>query len=338
MNADCVIHISGHGTTAIINASRGAEISSLTMHGIELVHRANDYSDAPQNDWYGHGQLLWPAVGRHKSGKCTHAGKELDMPLHGFAKDRAFAVVSQKAESVTLSYTVSASDAHMYPFTGTCLIVTYTVCEDGSLACDHSVQNTGTDNVPFAIGNHITLAFPFNVPGAPEGLSGWHAGVLRGSITHQLGLGPGSLLDGTALVRGEFASEQGCPLSAPGITDGVFALDRSNTLAAAAGPCTLTLSLPGYLDVTVSHAWTAPPIQSQSSKQACDWAEVQANRLFVLWGMPPDSITGQRGFLCPEPWVSGPDSLNTRVGLPVLAPGQQATWQWTVRADRARVQ
>lgn len=54
-----------------------------------------------------------------------------------------------------------------------------------------------------------------------------------------------------------------------------------------------------------------------------------AHRHFVLWGEPP-AEGAAFGFLCPEPWLSGPDSLNTLQGTPLLLPGESATWTFCV--------
>lgn len=311
----------------------GAEVSSVTFKGRELVHRGGVFGDPAPGDWYGHGQLLWPAVGRSKDGRYTCAeGDHRPMQVHGFAKEKAFTVVKQSPSSVTLLLSSGAAGcAEVFPFSFD-LQVTYSLEEDGRLTATHTIHNCGDDNLPFAIGNHITFAFPFPGPGRGEGaraLEQWHEGRLFGSVSHQLGLSPGSLLDGTSTTRPEFASPEGCPLAAPGCTDGVFSLDVSNVPDAAVRACSLTLHQPGDLAVTIAHEVTHPGGAS-ASPPPCDWGHVSANRLFVLWGTPPDAASGAGGFLCPEPWVSGPDSLNTREGLPVLAPGQHACWTWSM--------
>lgn len=44
----------------------------------------------------------------------------------------------------------------------------------------------------------------------------------------------------------------------------------------------------------------------------------------MLWG------DKSAGFICPEPWLGGPNSLNTKRGLVELAPGKSFRWGFAV--------
>lgn len=46
---------------------------------------------------------------------------------------------------------------------------------------------------------------------------------------------------------------------------------------------------------------------------------------FVLWGEPSS------GFICPEPWFGGPNSLNTLEGVVELSAGQSFDWQFALK-------
>ncbi len=315
--------ISGQDLVVSICPERGAEVANVTYKGRELLHRGGDFSQPAEGGWYGHGQVLWPGVGRQKDASYTwEDGCVRPMPLHGFAKDLAFTLRSCDDTTVVLELRLPGN-REAFPFPCT-LTITYSIVE-GVLHAAHRVSNDGTSSLPFAIGNHITLAVPL---GGGEG--NWEGVRLRSTaITHQLGLGPGSLLDGKATPAPEFASAQGAPLTTPGCTDGVFAMledgeDETGRTAAASAACELTVEQHGGLRVTVGQAWTSAPARGE-------WTAVRAHLLFVLWGS--EGAGGKGGFLCPEPWSSGPDSLNTRRGLPVLRAGEEATWTWSLSAS-----
>lgn len=213
-------------------------------------------------------------------------------------------------------------------------------------------------DLPFAIGNHLSLRFPFRGPAVP----GWDTGVLHASTTDQLRLAPGSLLSGEVVDRAAElgAGRAGMRLHADGATDGVFGLPATDA-AGESRPCWMTLTQPGVLAVRVSHSLEKPSRRpsgeadrggAASSSGAAPappggpwneeaWADAHAHRLFVLWGLPPPPPPalpswaavpdGEPGFLCVEPWQSGPDSLNTGAGLVVLGPGQHADWTFRVQ-------
>lgn len=137
------------------------------------------------------------------------------------------------------------------------------------------------------------------------------------------------------------------------------------SLGATAEPLFITLAQPGVLAVTVTqhpvHILTGPvtgpltgPVTGETETLRESLQEVNAHRHFVLWGHPPQeasataasatsaataaTIVGKQhcsSFLCLEPWLSGPDSLNTRKGLPILQPGQSVLWSFSVHVEEA---
>lgn len=324
--------------TASVCPARGAELCSLTFHGEELLHRALNFEAPPKGEWYGHGQLLFPAVGRHRDGSYTWEGQHRPMPLHGLAMGAPFpppcAVV---AGATTCSLRCEASEAALpaaaaaasfpFPFS---LAVTFTLDAARGLAVRHEVTSRReAGNLPFAIGNHISFRFPFAPGGAPlpEQQRLWAAGRLRGAVAAQLELAPGSLLSGAAAPAPLFSSPGGCPLDAPGATDGVFAVGDG-------GGVTLDDS---RLCVRVAQG-LFPPSGGGSAGAACDWAKLGRDAaLVVLWGAPPgapETGVAGTGFLCVEPWLGGPDALNGGSGAAaVLQPGETCAWEFTVGAS-----
>ena len=319
---------------------RGAELCSLSSRGVELLHRALDFAPAGEGGWYGHGQLLFPAVGRQKGGIYAFpAGSEQrPMPLHGFASAARFAIARSGADGEDGAFVECMLEsgfgphehlaASEFPFAFN-LTITFRV-RDGVLSCGHRVANPVADRdalLPFSIGNHISLAFPFEPSEAPTAT--WSAGRLLGTASHAHALTDGSLLSGEVDARPELQSARGMALTAPGATNGVLGFAGNGDTDCASRLCSLVLVQPGSFSVEVAHAVEAPASAAGDPAPACDWRAVSANRFFVLWGEAPKT-TGERGFLCPEPWVGGPDSLNTGRGLMVLRGGEECTWTFSV--------
>lgn len=327
-----VVELAGGEYVACVATQLG-ELCSLSYRGKELIWRALDFTAAPPGGWWGHAQTLWPAVGRHAEGLWTWDGVARAMPLHGLVMSGPFECLRACAGGgsastclVVRSVDLPPAARAAYPFDAT-LRVTWTLTARG-LAVRHEVSAAaGGGAVPFAIGNHLSL----RVAG---GAGGWAAARLASAhVTHELALGPGSLLTGARDPRPEFAQRGGAPLSARSVTDGVFACHG----ARADAPVCLALRLPAArCAVAVSHE-LEPPEVSGAGAAACDWARVADARLFVLWGQErgDGSAAAARpagdGFLCVEPWLTGPDSLNARDGsTPVLRAGETAAWTFTV--------
>jgi galactose mutarotase-like enzyme len=336
----------------------GAELCSLCFRGTELLHRALDFAPAPAAEpgaWYGHGQLLFPAVGRCRDGTYSFppGAPPRAMSLHGFASAAPFAELSSGAEDAddgerggaelvcvldsreVAADSAVAAAASSFPFSFR-LEVRFRL-RGGVLRAAHRVMNvedsTSGALLPFSIGNHISLAFPFE-PARAGAL--WASGRLLSNLTHEHLLTPGSLLSGEVAPRAELSSAGGLPLTAPCATNGVLGFGPGAGAEALLGPCSLMLVQPGGISVEVAHSVSPPagPAQRRPGGEAggaaaCSWEAAAASRHFVLWGTPP-AAPGERGFICPEPWVGGPDALNTLRGLMVLRGGEECTWEFCV--------
>lgn len=317
-------------TEVAVAPERGGELASLSWRGVQLLDRALLFDAPPAGRWQGRGQVLFPAVGRQRDGVWAGpVDAATPMPIHGFVQAAHFHVAALSAgeacgATATLRLDAAdlpASSRASYPFDWALSIV-YTL-KRGVLEVAHTVRRSAAcatgpaHRMPFAVGNHITLRFPFTPDGS------WSAGVLRGTPTHEHALTPGSLLSGAVVARPELRNAAGMPLTHPLATNGVLGFGGGE--AHAGGSCELALVQPGLAAVRLTHALVAPA-------DAVAAAGGVDHRHFVLWGQPPPAggEPGAPGFLCPEPWLSGPDSLNTLAGTPRLAPGQAATWTFTV--------
>ena len=337
--------------SASICPGRGADLVSLTLRGVELLHRGTGGAPlgsaaqaallappAQEGAWEGHGLTLFPAVGRHAGGAYAHPAtgprEPLPMPLHGLALKQPFAILPpapHAAAQPTLTCQLRDQDLTpqqraSYPFRFS-LTITYSLGPQG-LTVTHAVTSLEPGPsareqrrlLPFALGNHLSLCVP-----------DFAAARLAGSPTLEFELAPGSLLSGVAAPRSEFGGEGGCPLSAPGVLDGVFGGPPG-----AGGERALTLILREGGDaalpraVTVAQRWTPP----SGGSPACDWGALAEHLFFVLWGAPPGALAageGSAGFLCIEPWLGGPDALNGRCAL--LDAGETLLWEFQVSAE-----
>ena len=289
----------------------GAQLSSLAFSGLELLDRALAFEEpAPAGRWAGRAPLLFPAVGRQRDGIYAVAAKTYAMPCHGFGSKlpfRLLATTSATEDSSEAALVASAliSPQTNYPFDWT-LKINFRLSPDG-LTVRHEVSNAGSAPMPFAIGNHITLRLP-----PPAWASG---GICSGQITHEHTLTPGSLLSGETVARPEFATPGGLPLSFPSATNGVFGVADGS----ASTPMAVSIVVqPGNARVTVRHA---------ADLTLCNRNSPATPLFFVFWG------DAAEGFICLEPWLGGPDELNS-AHCPMVPPGGSAAWTFNVEAEQ----
>lgn len=254
---------------------RGGELTYLRTGAIQLIHRADDFADAA-GKWVGRAPVLFPAVGRQANAKYTFDGVTREMPLHGFAQECAFQPVDFWTTENDANCIVALTNkdvperfAASYPFAFE-LQLHYKL-SDGRLTLEHTITNKDTASpLPFAIGNHITFAFPFTAAGS------WSGGrLVSPDLTHEYLLAPGSLLSGETRPEPAFQpSAGGLRLDAPCATNGVFGFaPDAHGHAASSAPtdggaasgsapsssgsggrqCTLTLRQEGELAVHLSH-------------------------------------------------------------------------------------
>ena len=95
--------------------------------------------------------------------------------------------------------------------------------------------------------------------------------------------------------------------------------------AAAEGGAYISLVQPGALTVTLRQE----PVKDEESAANLLLA---TSRHFVLWGEGSDEAGG---FLCVEPWLGGPNSLNTGKGRVDLEPGRTHQWSFSCEVEWA---
>ncbi|MCL2752088.1 MAG: aldose 1-epimerase family protein [Firmicutes bacterium] len=149
--------------TAVFD-SLGAELRSLkSADGTEYLWQGDPAY------WAGRAPNLFPIVGRLTEGKYTYRGAVYEMNLHGFARKSEFETVEHSAGKIVFALTENEATLASYPFSFR-FTVTYGL-NGGTLDTIYGVENTGADELIFALGGHPG----FNVPIGGEGrFEDWH--------------------------------------------------------------------------------------------------------------------------------------------------------------------
>lgn len=134
--------------------AKGAELTSLKSkeNGLEYIWQADPAC------WGRHAPVLFPFVGRLKDDQYTYKGTAYPMGQHGFARDKEFQVLRQKADEVSFVLKSDEETRKIYPFDFE-LQIDYRLGGDG-LTVVYTVKNTGPEEMYFSIGGHPA----FNVP------------------------------------------------------------------------------------------------------------------------------------------------------------------------------
>ena len=306
---------------ASVCPSLGANLSSVQFKQqsgtwIETIHRANDFTKPNGDDWEGKTPVLWPAVGRNFtaaqlegaaiSGKrpdeCRYGPDSLEIPLHGFAQNTVWRLVSSTASEETgASVILEAipSDApsqnqEWYPYQWKLEMELRITGSD--LSIDFKVHNTDTKILPFSIGTHPSFRFPF-VPNTDIG----ETGLSWGSHTNDLKLTPFSCLNGECDDHSKAGS-----LPASTFCDNVLGTSQTEGL--------------NYMDLISPKEGLGIRISQQKVGDSFD---EPSPLYFVNWA------DAKQGFFCLEPWCGGPNSLNDGSAVQ-LQPGKMFQWSQTI--------
>ena len=146
-----MITIRGDRLTARIDPL-GAELTSLKdSAGYEFIWQAGPA-------WPRHSPALFPIVGQVNNDQYRVDNKTYHLTRHGFARDRLFETRAIAADRASFVLTDSAATRELYPFA---FNLTYDYAVKGaSLRISISVQNPGTESLPFSIGAHPAFNWP----------------------------------------------------------------------------------------------------------------------------------------------------------------------------------
>lgn len=284
----------GGRLTATI-ADGGAELSSLTIDGRELLYRANQFEPTADGGWQGRAPWLWPAVGRNyapAADSCSyeHDGRRYPMPIHGFAMNRRWSLLWQQAGGALYGLAEDEETMAGYPWPFQ-LRIGYTL-DDGGLTA--RVEVTSPTGLPFCLGNHLTLAVPEPFDAVRVSLP---AGVRHG-LTRR------GLLEGTSPID----------LSTASLADELF---LNGVVGGLPEPAVLTAVLPDGLTIRVG----------QAIERGAEWTSAES-RLFVFYG------SRERGYWCPEPWLGWPNGLQARRGVVELPAAEVFVWTMRIDLEQ----
>jgi len=281
----------------------------------ELLYHALNYAGPPPAGWPGRAPLLWPAVGCNytqdqiaKAGATGRAprscaylvdGRRRPVPVHGFAMRVPWTLDGHGAHETSAWTTCRLVDSPLsrksYPFSFR-LAATYVLTRN-RLTVRYELEAGDNDGpMPFSIGNHIGLCLPFTGKGSFADCTVRTPGRRR------------LLLDSLVLLSGKSEPARfGKPVpmrDRPYDDNVVSGYTRRSAWAEVRDPSSFA--------VRVSQR-EVPRGGRRLSKDG--------DLLFVLYGDPAER------FLCPEPWLGRPNSLNNGVGLLRLAPRKRFAWE-----------
>lgn len=251
--------------------------------------------------WERRSPLLFPIVGRLTGGEGFVDGRPVRIPLHGFAQDREFRVVSHTAADIRLQLDSDDRSRACYPFDFR-LTLGYTLHDD-TLSVDWRVENTGPALMPFAMGGHAG----FSTQLWPDDVFEDYDVIFDSARQRHVWpvTADGRLVPEPVPFLG--------PVQRFGLEPGFFAVDAlvfpdaqvdSVTLRHARHGHGVTLECPGF-------------------------------PLLALWTACRDGMTAP--FLCLEPWhgygdtLAGPFELREKPGMVCLPPGGVFTTGYRLR-------
>ena len=134
----------------------GAELCSLRDRatGDELIWQN------PTGEWAGSSPILFPVVGRVRSGGFLHADQRYAMGTHGFASRSLFDSCSRNAHGASLALLSNASTLQVYPFEFA-LQVDFAL-QQRSLRVSYTVRNRGLKAMFFSLGAHPAFSLPLH--------------------------------------------------------------------------------------------------------------------------------------------------------------------------------
>ena len=156
------IGLNNNNITAEIDTA-GAELKSVKKGDKEYMW----CGDA--KFWGRTSPVLFPFVGAVADGKYRVAGQEYKMGQHGFARDMEFEVVEKADDRAVFLLASDDTTLQKYPFDFK-LFISYKL-EGDSVVIGWKVENTGKEDMPFAIGAHPAFNCELSDEGTLKGNS-----------------------------------------------------------------------------------------------------------------------------------------------------------------------
>jgi galactose mutarotase-like enzyme len=138
--------------SAVILPSFGAMVSELKIGEINVLSM-NYQMLGLGNVLAGGIPVLFPFAGKTLNDTIVFNEKSYTMPMHGFAKDMPFNIVSQQTNACSLVLSANETiTANYFPFDFD-LIITYTI-DGGSIVTSAEIKNKSQESFPIGIGFH----------------------------------------------------------------------------------------------------------------------------------------------------------------------------------------
>lgn len=141
-----------HGALTLCVSEVGAEVRSLTDHGLEYL-----WSGDPAV-WGRRAPLCFPWCGRLKDGFFLWEGRRFENGPHGFARDLPHALIRQTQTELAFRLESSPDTLARYPWPFQ--LNTVHRLEAGGLTTTCTVTNTGGSPMPVQLGFHFAFALP----------------------------------------------------------------------------------------------------------------------------------------------------------------------------------
>lgn len=140
-------------TNGILTArmgSRGAQLLSLTLGGVEYVWPGGDA-------WGWSAPVCCPWCGAVEGGEFVHAGRRYAAARHGFVRDCEHELASRSAGQLTFALTIGEGDARWpWPFE---LTARFKLDAD-TLMLTYTLSNEGKEKMPLQLGFHPGFIAP----------------------------------------------------------------------------------------------------------------------------------------------------------------------------------
>ena len=138
--------------TAEVTTMGGELVSLRDGGGLEYIWRGDEAY------WSGRNPVLFPIVGRLKDGKAMSGAGLCEMPQHGVARKREFALAERGEDFAEFRLVSDGETLRQYPYAFD-LRVRHTLTEQGFVT-KFIVRNPGDVPMPFCIGAHTAFNCP----------------------------------------------------------------------------------------------------------------------------------------------------------------------------------
>jgi galactose mutarotase-like enzyme len=276
---------------AVINA-KGAELT-------QLIHKANQLDYMWSGDaafWGKHSPVLFPIVGALKNNTYIYNSQSYQLPRHGFARDKQFAVETQTADAITFLLRSDAETLTVYPFAFE-FRIKYTIV-DHTLAVTYEVANAGKTELYFSVGAHPAFKIPL-APGTDY--TDYYLQFNQTETTPRWPISPDGLIESTPLPLLQNTNRLN-------LSKDLFQKDA--------------LVLKGMPSTTVT---LASPKTTHGFR-----FDYPGFPFLGIWAAK------NADFVCIEPWCGIADSVHTnqrleeKEGINKLASGENFTRTWTI--------